>query len=50
MMNTALEIFYTDDYKADAKVAINWKSKVIGKSEARDELTSSPLKEVDSYC
>ncbi|MEL4243361.1 MULTISPECIES: type II toxin-antitoxin system RelE/ParE family toxin [Shewanella] len=46
-MNTALEIFYTDDYKADAKVAINWKSKLIGKSEARDEIKSL-LQDIDN--
>ena len=35
-MNNALEILYTEEFKADVKVAINWKSKMTNLAESRD--------------
>lgn len=46
-MNKALEILYTEAFKADVKVAINWRSKVIGLAEARD-LIKGLLRDIDN--
>lgn len=46
-MHTAIEILYTDNFKADAQVAITWKSKLIGKLAARDAIKGL-LQDIDN--